>query len=143
VYKDSEHDKALSIYKPRDGVGQPSKSVLVQGLNFLIFFKFRNFYFHKISSLQSITPLCGKLVGLLQGILKGKYHCTIDLLFDWFGINSMTTDKFGFYLQNRLFQTSQTGGQRYSDTSHFSIPWFITINHFSPNVIFTRQLTML
>ncbi len=23
---------------------------------------------------------------LHQGILKGKYHCTIDLLFDWFGI---------------------------------------------------------
>jgi hypothetical protein len=23
---------------------------------------------------------------LLQGILKGKYHCTIDLLFDWFGL---------------------------------------------------------
>jgi hypothetical protein len=22
----------------------------------------------------------------LQGILKGKYHCTIDLLFDWFGL---------------------------------------------------------
>jgi len=27
-------------------------------------------------------------------------------------------------LQNRLIQTSQTGGQRYSDTSPFSIPWF-------------------
>jgi hypothetical protein len=26
-------------------------------------------------------------------------------------------------LQNRLTQTSQTGGQRYSDTSPFSIPW--------------------
>jgi hypothetical protein len=26
-------------------------------------------------------------------------------------------------LQNRLIQTSQTGGQRYSDTSPFSIPW--------------------
>ncbi len=52
-----------------------------------------------------------------QGILKGKYHCTIDLLFDWFGINR-------FYLQNRLIQTSQTGGQWYSDTSRFSIPWF-------------------
>jgi hypothetical protein len=26
----------------------------------------------------------------------------------------MTTDSFGFYLQNRLIQTSQTGGQRYS-----------------------------
>ncbi len=36
----------------------------------------------------------------------------------------MTTDNFCFYLQNRLIQTSQTGGQRYSDTSLFSIPWF-------------------
>ncbi len=34
----------------------------------------------------------------------------------------MATDNFGFYLQNRLIQTSQTGGQRYSDTSPFSIP---------------------
>jgi hypothetical protein len=23
-----------------------------------------------------------------QGILKGKYHCTVDLLFDWFGIKT-------------------------------------------------------
>jgi len=22
----------------------------------------------------------------IQGILKGEYHCTIDLLFDWFGL---------------------------------------------------------
>jgi hypothetical protein len=28
-----------------------------------------------------------------------------------FGISCMTTDKFCFYLQDRLFQTSQTGGQ--------------------------------
>jgi hypothetical protein len=35
----------------------------------------------------------------------------------------MTNDKFCFYLQNRLIQTSQTGGQQYSDTSPFSIPW--------------------
>ncbi len=48
---------------------------------------------------------------------RGKYHCTIDLLFDWFGISCMTTDNFCCYLQNRLIQTSQTGGQRYSDTS--------------------------
>jgi hypothetical protein len=34
----------------------------------------------------------------------------------------MTTDNFGFYLQNGLIQTSQTGGQWYSDTSPFSIP---------------------
>jgi hypothetical protein len=35
----------------------------------------------------------------------------------------MITDKFCFYLQNRLIQTIQTGGQRYSDTVPFSIPW--------------------
>jgi len=34
----------------------------------------------------------------------------------------MTTDYFCFYLQNRLIQTNQTGGQWYSDTSPFSIP---------------------
>jgi hypothetical protein len=34
----------------------------------------------------------------------------------------MTTDNFCFYLQKRLIQASQTGGQRYSDTSPFSIP---------------------
>ncbi len=56
-----------------------------------------------------------------QGILKGD--CTIDLLFDWFGISCMTTDNFCFYFQNRLIQISQTGGQWYSDTSPFSIPW--------------------
>jgi hypothetical protein len=53
----------------------------------------------------------------------GKYHCNVDLQFDWFGISCMTTDSFCFYLQNRLIQTSQTGGQRDSDTSSFSIPW--------------------
>ena len=57
-----------------------------------------------------------------QGILRGKYHCTIDLLFDWFGISCMTTDNFCFYLQNKLIQTSPTGGQLYCDTSPFSIP---------------------
>ncbi len=36
----------------------------------------------------------------------------------------MTTDHFCFYLQNRVIQTSQTGGQQYSDTSLFSTPWF-------------------
>jgi hypothetical protein len=36
----------------------------------------------------------------------------------------MTTDHFCFYSQNRRIQTSQTGGQWYSDTSPFSIPCF-------------------
>ncbi len=63
--------------------------------------------------------------GLVQGVLKGEYHCTIDLLFDQFGISCMTTDNFCFYFQNTLIQTSQTGGQWYSDTSPFSIPWLV------------------
>ncbi len=58
--------------------------------------------------------------------LRGEYHCTIDLMFDWFGINCMTANNFCFYLQNRLIQASQTRGQPYSDTSHFSIPWCMT-----------------
>ncbi len=66
---------------------------------------------------------------LNQGIQKGKYHCTVDLLFDWFGICSMY-DNRQFFLQNRLIETSQTGGQLYSDTSPFSIP---CLNQ--PNVI--------
>ena len=59
------------------------------------------------------------------GITKGgnwKYHCTIDLLFDWFGISCMTIDNFCFYLQNRLIQTNQTGDQWYSGASFFSFP---------------------
>jgi hypothetical protein len=35
----------------------------------------------------------------------------------------MTPDNSCFYLQNRLIQTSQTGGQWYSNTYPFSIPW--------------------
>ncbi len=40
---------------------------------------------------------------------RGKYHCTIELLFDWFGISCMTTDNFCFYVQNIQIQTSQIG----------------------------------
>jgi hypothetical protein len=36
---------------------------------------------------------------------------------------------FCFYLQNRQIQTGQTGGQWYSDTSPFSIPW-PSVTHF-------------
>ncbi len=39
--------------------------------------------------------------------LRGKYHCTISLLFDWFGISCMAIDNFCFYLQNRVIQTSK------------------------------------
>ena len=93
----------------------------------------RTFYppwFFPISKVkkQMWDPRCHLSTGtsswlILQGILKGKYHCTVDLLFDWFGISCMTTDIYCFYLLNRPIQTSQKGGQQYSDTSPFSIPW--------------------
>ncbi len=70
----------------------------------------------------------------VQGILKGKYPCTVDLLFDLFGISCTTTDKFCFYLQNRLIQASQTGGQWYGDTFTFSIPWKESSGHFAVKV---------
>jgi hypothetical protein len=44
----------------------------------------------------------------------------------------MTTGNFCFYLQNGLIQTSQTGGEWYSDTSPFSIPC-----HFDAHFLFT------
>ncbi len=58
-----------------------------------------------------------------QGIQKGEVSLYCLPPFDWFGISCMTTDNFCFYLQNRLVQTSNTGGQRYTDTSPFSILW--------------------
>ncbi len=45
----------------------------------------------------------------------------------------MTTDNF-IYLQNRPIQTSQTGGQRYSDTYPFSIPCCMYAMHLSCNL---------
>jgi hypothetical protein len=39
----------------------------------------------------------------------------------------MTTDNFCLYLQNRLIQTSQTGGQWYSDTSPFRKNYKLTL----------------
>ena len=56
----------------------------------------------------------------IQGILKGKYHCTIDLLFDLFGLACFANKT---KIVSCQFQTSQTGGQWYVDTPLFSIPW--------------------
>ncbi len=74
---------------------------------------------------------------LLQGIpcgreyLRAKYHCTVDLLFDWFGLVCFANKNENCQLLYTWFQTSQTGGQCYSDTfsivySVFSIPWHLT-----------------
>ncbi len=36
-------------------------------------------------SLSLVTPL-SKLDRLYREYYRGKYHCTVDLLFDWFGL---------------------------------------------------------
>ncbi len=69
------------------------------------------------STLHSILSI----ESLIQGILKGisLYHWPPI----WLVWNQLWQLKF--FLQNRLLQTSQTGGQWYSDTSLFSIPCLI------------------
>jgi hypothetical protein len=56
----------------------------------------------------------------MAGNTKGG-SITVPLTSCLTGLES--ADNFWFYLQNRLIHTSQTGGQQYSDTSPFSIPW--------------------
>ncbi len=64
-------------------------------------------------------------VSLSREYSRGKYHCTVDLLFDWFGISCLNTDNFS-YLQNRKIQTRQTGGQWNSNTPFwYSLPCLI------------------
>jgi hypothetical protein len=68
----------------------------------------------------------------IQGILRGKYHCTIDLLFDRFGLVRFANKTKIVSCHTADSKTSQTGGQWYSDTSPFSIPWFIPV--IGPNI---------
>jgi hypothetical protein len=48
---------------------------------------------------------------------------TVDLLFDWFGLVCFAIKNKNCQLSNSWFQTSQTGGQQYNNTSPFSITW--------------------
>ena len=56
-----------------------------------------------------------------QGILKGEVS-----LYHWppvWLVWNQLYDNWQFYLQNRLIQTNQTGGQQYSDTSLACVYW--------------------
>jgi hypothetical protein len=46
----------------------------------------------------------------------GKYHCTVDLLFDGFGISCMTTDNFRSFAK----QTNPNKSNRRSTPSVFT-----------------------
>jgi len=43
----------------------------------------------------------------------GKYHCAIDLLFDWFGISCMATDNFLFLFAKQTNPNQSLGVQQY------------------------------
>jgi hypothetical protein len=77
----------------------------------------------KAGAYPSLERLAMDKPGNTEG---GSINVPLTSCFHWFGISCMTTDNFCFYLQNRLFQTSQTGGRQYSDTYPFSIPWINT-----------------
>jgi hypothetical protein len=53
---------------------------------------------------------------------KVALSCTVDLLFDWFGLACFENKNKNCHLSYSLLQSSQTGGQRYSDTYPLSIP---------------------
>jgi hypothetical protein len=64
------------------------------------------------------------------------YHCTVDLLFDLFGLACFANKNKNCQLCYSWFQTSPTGGQLYSDTCPFSIPWLNSLSR----VFLTNEL---
>ncbi len=80
---------------------------------------------HSVSCkrLLSVMPLVEDTLRWAREYLRGKYHCTIDLLFDWFILVCFANKDKNCQLLYSRFQTSQTGGLWYSDASPFSIPW--------------------
>ena len=51
---------------------------------------------------------------------RGKYHCTSDLQFVWFGRSSFSPSKYQQILMLCQIQSSQTGDQTYSDIFPYS-----------------------
>ncbi len=78
------------------------------------------------------------IICLSREYYRGKYHCTIDLLFDWFGLVCFTNENINCQLSYSWFQTSQTGGQWYSDTSPFSISCLIHDNTVQISIPWSR-----
>jgi len=122
----SLHDNArVIIYDRHMFIVQPTDECHSSdccGANFCIWFAPSSLFICEGSSLVNGNDNWPK-----QGILKGgKYHITVDLLFDWLGLVCFANKNKNCQLSYCWFQTSQTGGQWYSDTSPFIIPWLIS-----------------
>jgi len=71
----------------------------------------------KAREIQMMGDRRVKNLKISQGTLKGKYHSTVDLLFDWFRNVHLCWVHWILYFTDAHFLTGQTGGQLYSDTS--------------------------
>ncbi len=96
---------------------------LIQRVNVHLYLKEVKLKLHShwrrfVGPVSPSNPLC-------REYLRVKYHCTVDLLFDWFGFVCFANKNRNCQLWYSWFQTSQTGGQGYSDTSPFSIPCLV------------------
>jgi hypothetical protein len=49
-------------------------------------------------------------ISLCREYERGKYHCTVGLLFDWFGLACFANKNKNCQLLYSLLQTSQAGG---------------------------------
>jgi hypothetical protein len=67
----------------------------------------------------------------------GKYHCTVDLLFDLFVLVCFTNKNENCQLSYSWFQTSQAGGQQYSDTCSLAFP---AIAYLATGVIYACKM---
>ncbi len=67
----------------------------------------------------------------------GSITCTVDPLFDWFELVCFANKNKNCQWSCSWFQTSRTGGQWYSDTSPFSIPW---LYHWPPVWLVWNQM---
>ena len=52
---------------------------------------------------------------------KGKYHCTTDLVFDWFGFDQTSKSAVDLTYAKQLNPSSKTGGQPYSDSPPYEV----------------------
>jgi hypothetical protein len=76
----------------------------------------------------------------IQGILKGEVslYCWPPVSLVWIGL--FANKNKNCQLSSSWFQASQTGGQWYSDTYPFGVPWFISISPLFENPKIDRKV---
>ncbi len=100
-------------------VNYSRKSFIKLATDWVKFLLFSTFYWINLH----LNKQFSHMVCCSREYWRGKYHCTVGLLFDQFGLACFANKNKQIQFSYSWFQTSQTGGQRYSDTVPFSVPW--------------------